>query len=51
MAVQAAAAAKNPITVVMFTATPLDISALLSNPKVGAVLHDDELHLLKPGVC
>ena len=36
---QVAAAAKKPITVVLLTATPLDISALLANPKVGAVLH------------
>lgn len=31
--------AKNPIVVVLLTATPLDISELLSHPKVGAVLH------------
>jgi hypothetical protein len=36
---QVAAAAKKPIVVVMLTATPLDISALLANPKIGAVLH------------
>jgi len=36
---QVAAASKKPVTVVTFTATPLDISAVLSNPKVGAVLH------------
>ena len=36
---QVAAAAKKPITVVLLTATPLDISAMLANPKVGAVLH------------
>ena len=29
-----AAAAKNPVVVVTLTATPLDISALLANPKV-----------------
>lgn len=33
------AAAKAPVTIVTMTANPLDISALLSNPKVGAVLH------------
>jgi len=36
---QVAAAAKKPIVVVLLTATPLDVSALLANPKVGAVLH------------
>jgi len=34
-----AAAAKNPVVVVIFTATPLDISSLLSNPNIGAILH------------
>jgi hypothetical protein len=33
------AAASNPIIVVMITAVPLDISKLLANPKVGAVIH------------
>jgi len=33
------AAAKAPVVIVLLTATPLDISALLANPKVGAVLH------------
>ena len=32
-------AAKAPVIVVTMTATPLDISAILANPKVGAVLH------------
>ena len=36
---EVAAAAKKKIVVVLFTATPLDISALLANDKVGAVLH------------
>merc|ERR1712038_637535 len=36
---QVAAAAKKPIIVVTLTAVPLDISELLSNPKVGAILH------------
>ena len=31
--------AKSPVTVVFFCANPLDISALLSNPKIGAVIH------------
>lgn len=34
-----AAAAKKPVVIVMFTAVPLDISEILANPKVGAVLH------------
>ena len=34
-----AAAAPAPIIVVVFTATPLDLSALLADPKVGAVVH------------
>jgi hypothetical protein len=34
-----AAAAKRPVVVVVMTATPLDLSPLLSNQKVGAVLH------------
>ncbi len=33
------AAATVPVVVVMLTAVPLDISAILANPKVGAVLH------------
>eukprot|EP00756_Hemistasia_phaeocysticola_P047947 Hpha_TRINITY_DN22398_c0_g1::TRINITY_DN22398_c0_g1_i1::g.177853::m.177853/K15920/XYL4; beta-D-xylosidase 4 len=33
------AAAKKPVAVVIMTATPLDISPLLSNDKVGAILH------------
>jgi beta-glucosidase-like glycosyl hydrolase len=36
---QVAAAAKKPVIVVVQTATPLDLSAVLANPKVGAVLH------------
>lgn len=28
-----------PVVVVLITATPLDLTPLLSNPKVGAVLH------------
>ena len=33
------AAAAKPVIVVIMTAVPLDISGLLANPKVGAVLH------------
>eukprot|EP00035_Acanthoeca_spectabilis_P021740 m.439948 g.439948 ORF g.439948 m.439948 type:complete len:893 (-) comp18447_c0_seq1:44-2722(-) len=36
---QVSAAAKKPVILVTMTATPLDISALLSNPKIGAILH------------
>merc|ERR1712048_1403282 len=36
---QVAAAAKTPVILVTYTATPLDISAELANSKIGAVLH------------
>ena len=36
---EAAAAAKKPIIVLLLTAVPLDISALMDSPKVGAILH------------
>ena len=36
---KAAAASKKPIIVVTLTAVPLDLSFMLSNPKVGAILH------------
>jgi len=36
---ECAAAAKKPVVVVICTATPLDISSMLANPKVGAILH------------
>jgi len=36
---QVANAARKPVIVVLLTANPLDISSLLSNPKVGAILH------------
>eukprot|EP00931_Biecheleriopsis_adriatica_P051458 TRINITY_DN29844_c0_g1_i2.p1 TRINITY_DN29844_c0_g1~~TRINITY_DN29844_c0_g1_i2.p1 ORF type:complete len:805 (+),score=148.68 TRINITY_DN29844_c0_g1_i2:44-2416(+) len=36
---EVAAAAKKPVTVVVMTATPLDLSGVLANPMVGAVLH------------
>ena len=39
---QVAAAAKKPVVVVTMTASALDISSILSNPKVGAVLHAGE---------
>jgi len=34
-----AAAAKKPVIIVLLTAVPLDLSEVLANPKVGAVLH------------
>ncbi|CAE7387994.1 BXL6 [Symbiodinium necroappetens] len=34
-----AEAAKKPVILVTMTATPLDLSAVLANPKIGAVLH------------
>ena len=34
-----AEAAKKPVILVTMTATPLDLSAILANPKIGAVLH------------
>lgn len=34
-----AAAAKSPVTVVVLTHIPLDLTPVLANPKVGAVLH------------
>jgi len=36
---QVANAAKKPVIVVHFSAVPLDLSEVLANPKVGAVLH------------
>jgi beta-D-xylosidase 4 len=34
-----AAAAKAPVVAVIFTGVPLDLSPLLSNPNIGAILH------------
>lgn len=36
---QVAKAAKKPVVVLLLSATPLDISRILANPQVGAVLH------------
>jgi pre-mRNA-splicing factor SYF2/beta-D-xylosidase 4 len=36
---QVASAAKNPVTLITYTATPLDISAQMANDKIGAILH------------
>ena len=45
------AAAKAPVVVVLMTATPLDISALLAHPKVGAVLHTGQPAVAVRGVA
>jgi hypothetical protein len=34
-----AAAAKSPVTVVFFCANPLDLTDLMSNPKIGAIFY------------
>lgn len=39
LATAVAAAARSPITIVLLTATPLDVASLLANPKVGAIAH------------
>ena len=44
------AAAKKPVIVVLLTATPLDISSLLTNPKVGAILHAGQPSVTTLGV-
>jgi len=36
---QVSSASKRPVIVVLFTAVPLDLSEILANPKIGAVLH------------
>ena len=36
---EVAAAARKPITIVLLTATPLDVSQLMANVKIGAVAH------------
>ena len=36
---QVSAAAKKPVIVVMMTATPLDLTDVMANDKVGAVMH------------
>ena len=40
---QTAAVAKQPVVVVLLTATPLDLAPLLVNPKVGSILHTGQL--------
>jgi xylan 1,4-beta-xylosidase len=46
-----AVAAKRPIVVLLLTATPLDLSALLANPKIGAVLHVGQPSVTMLGVA
>lgn len=48
---QCATAAKKPIVVVLLTATPLDISSLLANPKVGAILHTGQPSVTVLGIA
>jgi beta-D-xylosidase 4 len=43
-------AAKKPIIVVIMTATPLDISEMLANPKVGAIVHTGQPSVTMLGV-
>merc|ERR1719482_1407978 len=43
-------AAKAPVAVVMLTSVPLDISGVLANPKVGAVLHAGQVSVLTLGL-
>lgn len=45
-----ASAAKSPVTVVTLTHIPLDISAVLQNDKVGAVLHAGQVSVQTLGV-
>ena len=47
---QCADAAKKPIIVVIMTATPLDISEMLTNPKIGAILHTGQPSVTMLGV-
>lgn len=48
---QAAAAAKKPIIVVLLTAVPLDISSLMADPKVGAILHTGQPSVTVLGIA
>merc|ERR1719399_25251 len=43
-------AAKAPVAVVMLTSVPLDISGVLANPKVGAVLHAGQVSVQTLGL-
>jgi hypothetical protein len=46
-----AAAASKPVTVVTLTAVPLDLTPLLNNPKVGAILHAGQPSVQTLGVA
>eukprot|EP01043_Picozoa_sp_COSAG02_P059678 COSAG02_NODE_7649_length_2916_cov_1.289315_2_plen_493_part_01 len=46
-----AAAAATPVTVVTLTAVPLDLTPLLNNPKVGAILHVGQPSIQTHGVA
>ena len=48
---QVAAAAKHPVTVVVMTAVPLDLTPLLADDKVGAILHVGQPSLTIMGVA
>lgn len=48
---QVAAVAKKPIVVVILTAVPLDISPLMANPKVGAILHTGQPSVTVLGIA
>jgi hypothetical protein len=47
---QVADAAKKPVIVVQFSAVPLDLSEVLANPKVGAVLHVGQVSVQTLGI-
>ena len=47
---QCAAAAKKPVILVTFTATPLDLTDQMANPKIGAILHVGQPSLTVVGV-
>jgi len=48
---QVAAAAKRPVVLVTLTAVPLDLTAQLANPKIGAILHVGQPSVTTPGVA
>ncbi len=47
---QVAAAARKPVIVVTFTAVPLDLTPLLMNNKIGAILHVGHPSVTTPGI-
>lgn len=46
-----ASAATKPVVVVILSAVPLDISWMLANPKIGAILHAGQPSVTTPGVA